>query len=167
MEETLIQNWNSVVKSCDTVYHLGDFGFGTKEFISKTFRRLNGTKHFVVGNHDKKSKILMHDNENRTGIQSIKDYNEINVEGQQIILCHYPLLTWNRGHYGSWMLHGHCHSNLDYLNKETRRLDVGVDGVAQYFPISFEQIKEIMDKKVYKVVDHHGKSIDNESVGDV
>ena len=53
MNEKLIQNWNSVVKPGDKVYHLGDVYMGAtiKEFAS-FWPRLNGKKRLVVGNHD-------------------------------------------------------------------------------------------------------------------
>ena len=41
MDKTLIKNWNSVVKKEDTVYHLGDFAFGNKEFTQKIIKQLN------------------------------------------------------------------------------------------------------------------------------
>lgn len=52
MNETLIDNWNSVVKPGDKVYHLGDVFFGSKEEFKKLWPRLNGKKRLVVGNHD-------------------------------------------------------------------------------------------------------------------
>lgn len=52
MNETIIENWNSVVKAGDKVYHLGDVFFGPKEDFAKLWPRLNGSKRLVVGNHD-------------------------------------------------------------------------------------------------------------------
>lgn len=52
MNETIIENWNSVVKKGDKVYHLGDVFFGPKDWFSKNWPRLNGSKNLIVGNHD-------------------------------------------------------------------------------------------------------------------
>ena len=52
MDEIMVQNWNSVVKAGDKVYHLGDVFFGPKEPFQKLWSRLNGSKRLVVGNHD-------------------------------------------------------------------------------------------------------------------
>ena len=52
MNEYIIKKWNSVVKSEDTVYHLGDVGFGTIDELKKLLAKLNGTKILVMGNHD-------------------------------------------------------------------------------------------------------------------
>lgn len=52
MNETMIRNWNNVVKPGDKVYHLGDVFFGDKEWFQKMWPRLNGSKRLIVGNHD-------------------------------------------------------------------------------------------------------------------
>jgi calcineurin-like phosphoesterase family protein len=52
MNETIIQNWNSVVKQGDKVYHLGDVMFGSKDWFALNWPRLNGSKNLIVGNHD-------------------------------------------------------------------------------------------------------------------
>lgn len=52
-DEKLIENWNSVVKPGDKVYHLGDVTFGDKErYIGSIHSRLHGQKRLIVGNHD-------------------------------------------------------------------------------------------------------------------
>lgn len=75
---------------------------------------------------------------------------------QLIILCHYPFLTWNKSHYGSWNLHGHCHGTLPD-DPSSLRLDVGVD-VHAFSPISFDEVSTIMSTKNFKPIDHHGKN---------
>lgn len=52
MDQTLIDNWNSVVKPGDKVYHLGDVFFGSKDNFKSLWPKLNGSKRLVVGNHD-------------------------------------------------------------------------------------------------------------------
>jgi calcineurin-like phosphoesterase family protein len=52
MDEHMIQQWNSVVKQGDIVYHLGDVVIGDKEWFKKNWPRLNGSKRLIVGNHD-------------------------------------------------------------------------------------------------------------------
>ena len=49
-DEAIVERWNSVVKSGDIVYHLGDVAFGKQAL--KNVARLNGTKHLILGNHD-------------------------------------------------------------------------------------------------------------------
>ena len=37
MNEAIISNWNNSVTNDDIIYHLGDFGFGTKEELKQIF----------------------------------------------------------------------------------------------------------------------------------
>jgi calcineurin-like phosphoesterase family protein len=146
MNETLIQNWNNNVAEQDLVYHLGDLSFGNPTLTGETLSRLNGQIHLIRGNHDRKAhKLARH-------FASIHDYREIKIGEQQIVLSHYPFLTWNRAHHGAWMLHGHCHGSLTHTTQP--RLDVGVDRNG-FRPITFEQIVEIMEQREYTPVDHH------------
>ena len=52
MNETMINNWNALVKPGDKVYHLGDVLFGSKLEFPSLWSRLKGRKRLVVGNHD-------------------------------------------------------------------------------------------------------------------
>lgn len=52
MDEHMIEQWNSVVKQGDIVYHLGDVVIGDKEWFKTNWPRLNGSKRLIVGNHD-------------------------------------------------------------------------------------------------------------------
>lgn len=157
MREAFIENWNSVVRPGDLVYHLGDFAFTTPEEAANIARRLNGQKYLVFGNHDKRLR-------REVGFLNqwiwFKDFAEIKVSDQKIVLCHYPMLTWNQSHRGSWNLHGHCHGSLPPDN-HARRVDVGVD-CWNYYPVSFEALKPVMDAKDFKPLDHHGRRDDED-----
>jgi len=143
-DEILIKNWNEKVQQKDVVYHLGDFGFGSKGYLESILKRLNGNKFFIRGNHDRRMKGALLDYFGWT-----KDYYALTVQDsgkkQPIILFHYPIHNWHRKHYGSWHLHGHCHGRLETSDKWLR-LDVGVDA-QNYFPISYEKVKKIMEKR--------------------
>lgn len=56
VDELMMENWNSVVKTGDLVYHLGDVVIHKKqqdkEWFQKNWPKLNGSKRLVVGNHD-------------------------------------------------------------------------------------------------------------------
>jgi calcineurin-like phosphoesterase family protein len=53
MNDVLVDNWNSLVRPGDIVYHLGDVYMGATEDEFKHFwPRLNGSKRLIVGNHD-------------------------------------------------------------------------------------------------------------------
>ena len=151
MRESLIHNWNSVVQPGDRVYHLGDFALCNPEEATKIVQRLNGQRFLVFGNHDK---ALRKDAAFLSHWIWARDMAEIEVEGQKIILCHYALKTWNQSHRGSWNLYGHSHGSLKD-DPGSKQIDVGVD-CHDYYPISFEEVKKKMDKKVFVPSDHHG-----------
>lgn len=147
-DQALIANWNYVVGPKDTVYHLGDFGFGPKGYMVSILKQLNGRIFFLKGNHDKTVKKP----EPSAYFQFMKDYYELPIQdpdigNHKIVLCHYPLEVWNKKHFGSWHLHGHSHGNLPSQNM--KRLDVGVD-VHGYTPVSYQKVKEIMAQKDYR-----------------
>lgn len=151
MNEILIKNWNEKVPINGKVYFLGDFCFNKN--IEAIRKRLNGSICLIKGNHDKniKGDIVKL-------FEWVKDYYEadyINEEGIKIkvIMCHYPFLTWNKAHFGSWCLHGHSHGSLK--DDGSRRIDIGIDTNPKYEPWSFKEIeKKMLDRKYIKV-DHH------------
>jgi calcineurin-like phosphoesterase family protein len=137
MNETLIANWNARVKPDEIVYHVGDFAFGcTKEHVSQFIYRLNGRKFFIRGNHEHLLDAVF-------GAPLIKDYLEVGVDGQKIVLFHYGLRTWHHDLRGTWHLFGHSHTGLPPLGKSC---DVGVDAW-NYAPVSFEELKVFMDAR--------------------
>lgn len=129
----LIEAWNATVAPGDTVYHLGDFALGTAEAAERVFRRLNGRKCLVVGNHDRKARRLPWA-EQHEGIR------EVSVEGRHLVLCHYPLRSWARCFRGSLHLFGHTHGRL---LGTTQSCDVGVD-VWGYRPVSLSTLVDAM-----------------------
>jgi calcineurin-like phosphoesterase family protein len=149
MNETIINNFNSVVKPKDTVYMLGDICFLPRKKLMEVLHRFNGKKHLIYGNHDKALRQelkSMEEQGKKLPFESVQDYKEISVEGQKIVLMHYALRTWNGQHRGAWQLYGHSHNNLPEL-PTLLSMDVGVDA-HDYRPISFEQIKTHMENKI-------------------
>ena len=141
MNEELINNINSVVGEHDTFYILGDFVFAkhVDQILYIRSRIKCKNVHWIKGNHDKYAFSPLVEK----AFKSIRDYLEIEIKGQKIVLCHFPILSWHRGHHGSWMLHGHSHGSLIYPNtlQNKRIADVGVD-CWNFFPVSFEQLLE-------------------------
>ena len=133
MNKTLIDNYNSVVNQDSIVYILGDFAFKHKGEAQKYFDRLNGNKFLIKGNHDNKDTCGL-------GWGGVWDLKTIDVEGQSIVLCHFPMRTWDKSHHGSYHLFGHVHGRLPPYGLS---FDVGVDAW-NYFPVSFEQVKKKM-----------------------
>jgi len=151
MDGELVRRWNSVVGPEDTVYHLGDLSFKGVSYTAHILEQLNGRIHWVLGNHDK---ALKNKQEIKARMSSIQPMLEVSIEGKHIVMCHYPMLTWNKAHYGSWMLHGHSHGTLKHPYPGMRLLDVGCD-THQLIPYSFAEVEAYMAGRQYNEVDHH------------
>lgn len=100
MNEVIIKNWNKIVGTNDIVYHLGDFGFGSKEELKEIFNKLNGKKYLIMGNHDL-----------RVGKNYFLDLGFENVYKKELkinnlVLSHYPKKTIN----AQINLFGHIHN---------------------------------------------------------
>lgn len=159
MDRALIDNWNSVVKPEDDIYHLGDVSL-SKDWVAldRIFKQLNGNKYLIPGNHDKWLKYQrLHQYWTILPTLFEKYFDDpLTGKQQKIVMCHFPILSWNGAFRNAWMLHGHCHGSLNYMNTNTKRLDVGVDAVPnKYFPISYQEVKQLMDAKQFTAVDHH------------
>lgn len=152
MNEEMISRWNAVVTDADHVYHLGDFCLGSPELAIASVSRLKGQKHLVFGNHDKG--LRKNPGFLRRFVKAC-DLDEVTVDTQRIVLCHYALKTWNQSHRGSWNLHGHSHGSLDE-DPNALQLDVGVD-CWDYAPVDFLTLRSKMQWKRYAPKDHHGK----------
>lgn len=156
MNEMMIQEWNKLVKPGDLVYHNGDFAFLPTDKLEKLLRRLSGSIHLVLGNHDKD--IIKNRNQllKQGKLATIQHYNELNVDGQKIILFHYGCRVWNKSHHGSILLYGHSHGSLPPFGKS---VDIGVDCkeiTHEYRPIHLDEVLKYMSKREQSVVDHHG-----------
>jgi len=158
MHVVLEGGWNEVVKPNDIVIYLGDLSFARREdkpSVEAMLNRLNGTIHFVMGNHDK-----FEDINKMTRFQSVQDYLEVRIkhvldynEVETLFCCmHYPIYSWNKSHHGSYHVHGHCHGNLHhgedanyYWNR--RAIDAGCM-LHDYKPISYTQVIEKLSQVV-------------------
>lgn len=162
MNNKLIENWNAVVQPDDVIYHLGDFTFGRDDYmLESVLNRLNGYIIFIEGNHDKLARRNKHRFYNYH-----YGHHEVTINGQHIVMNHYPMVVWNKKHHGSWMLCGHTHYNLPVSRQDSmelgRLLDVGVDG-NDYKPYSFDDVARIMNTKPMMprnplFSDHHGRN---------
>ena len=137
MDNKLIVNWNSRVRSEDTIFHLGDFcykndGRSFKEY----YKRLNGTKIFIKGNHDGNNGV-------RTPILDIT----IHHGGNTLLLLHNPSdISYTTsilvlcGHvHNAWKYHREYYSFGEHDSGYTDFCNVGVD-MWGYHPISINEI---------------------------
>tara|TARA_R110000737_G_C14620887_1_gene493089 strand:- start:5435 stop:6025 length:591 start_codon:yes stop_codon:yes gene_type:complete len=148
MNEGIVEEWNSVATSKDTIYILGDVAFLGSNFITATLlARLNGTIKVVPGNHDydlwkvqNYFKVLRHDKVTKKDtFEILPPIFELKYRKHKIVMCHYPMESWNGScreirselngvKKSSIMLHGHNHG------KNTPcpfRMDVGMDATGR------------------------------------
>lgn len=150
-DAVLIMNWNERVGKNDTVIHLGDFGFGPVRHLIMILNELRGKKVLIAGNHDKQK---LESDEFRACWSDIRDsYHEVSVKHQgtvrSMILCHYPLLSWNGQYHDSIHLHGHIHSTQQNpkIPHAKNRMDVGVDASPGFAPYEKSEIFDILASK--------------------
>src|ERR1044072_8604621 len=132
MNRQLINNWNSVVKFDDTVYHLGDFAMGPKELWGNYRAALNGRIVFVCGNHDEprerwRREVLSPGDEEHDVLRLKTKYGEIYMK-------HEPP-SYNRDMSTLFLrMCGHVHTQFKKIDNV---VNVGVD-VWGYKPITLE-----------------------------
>ena len=135
MDEELISLWNAVVRKNDIIYHLGDFSL--KKSVDEYLSQLNGQIKLVPGGHDywlKKIDL----NKYKGKLEILPLYKSIKVYGERVVLCHYPMASWEASFHGSLHLHGHSHGKME---KIPNRFDVGVD-CNNFEPFNLECIIE-------------------------
>lgn len=151
-DERIIEMWHNTIKRNDEVYVLGDF-IMTSGDASLTWKILcnlksNGCKiHLIVGNHDRS--ILKYE-EMFESIETIKEVS-FSTEAYpflkdrfKLVLCHFPLISWNCKSYGVAHLHGHTHSNSPWENEgPDLRLNVGFD--TRFNECGFISLEEVYD----------------------
>jgi len=141
MNEVIIERHNEVVGKNDHYYHLGDFAFTNNRKIDELLSRMNGRKHFILGNHDKQFRKI--DVKKHRDIEWIRQYSELNLKQYGIdlpplVMFHYPIDSFNRKYHGAYHVHGHEHCNGRIVSG---RMDIGIDGHNLY-PWSLEDVIE-------------------------
>lgn len=164
MDEYLISRWNENVKKDDIVFHLGDFTLANYYEFCNYVRRLNGVINIIPGGHDywlESYNIQEPDfpvfSASGVEVEILPPLYSLELPRKgnhplAIVLCHYSMRVWDRSHYGSLHLFGHSHGNLSpweppnlLEGKGIKSMDVGVDVVDDYSPISLKDVVDILD----------------------
>ena len=105
MNMTILNNVTSILKKGDKLYFLGDFS-KSKSMYDLFFSMLpKGVEfHWIIGNHDKG--LVKQYGYLCTSVSYMK---EVIIQGNPTTLCHYPMISWNKSHYGAFQLYGHHH----------------------------------------------------------
>lgn len=130
MNAAWIDAWNRTVpREGAIVYHVGDILFGGITRLKEIVEQLHfDVLEIIPGNHDAWAKhtkgrydILL-DSSRLLVVRPL--YHQIIVEEQRVVLCHFPMRSWNASYHGSWHLHGHSHGASEPWGMS---MDVGVD----------------------------------------
>lgn len=155
-DSTILDNINSVVQPEDTLWCLGDFSVGSRSVgLSKEeayikYRNLIRCQDikYIIGNHSLGKKRLR-----ELGVFSeVHDYYELRYKKEFICMSHYPFFSWNSMSKGSYMLHGHVHSNPKRV--VGRCCDVGLDG-NNFKPYLLDDILEELRSQPVLTEGHH------------
>ena len=136
MNETLIDNWNSVVNKEDTVYVVGDFSFGSMTQTTEVFNKLKGNRILVQGNHDSRPTL-------KQPWRAIDKQLRVKWKDKIFWLTHYPTKSWDLSYHGSYHLFGNVHSRGEYW-AEGLSCDVGVD-FWDFKPVSADTLVELFE----------------------
>lgn len=144
MNSGMIEQWNKTVSPEDTAYILGDVAFTSATEACKILAQLNGTKILIEGNHDYKN---LRDRMFRSQFAEIHKLYELVHNKNRIVMCHYPLASWNQCHRGAIMLHGHLHGKPSGL-EQYRIKDVGYDSTGKVVSLLDDIISEISSNEI-------------------
>jgi calcineurin-like phosphoesterase family protein len=120
MDEAILANINSVVGIEDTLWCLGDWGFGLNYYIEYTRQQIKCRDvRLVYGNHDFRS--ILRRKHLRDLFTTCAYYYECDFDSQKVLMTHWPepehlpanlvdyYITQKKGLH----LHGHTHNNSD------------------------------------------------------
>lgn len=140
MNESLLENWNSVVKDGDIVYHLGDVYFNKNrpDYWEDFFSRLNGRKRLLLGNHDDGKDVRL----NNT-FQKIMMWRMFPEFG--LLLTHVPVHanTLNEAPKrpnGLINVHGHTHQNGE--PDDSGKYKCVCVELTEYTPVNIEELRQ-------------------------
>jgi len=131
MNETILRNFNKVVRDSSLVYFLGDMAHGrNSKSYSYWFKQLNGHIIKLRGNHD------------------TRGFREtvIHVGDLYFKLVHNP---YNSGDWNGWIIHGHVHNKSPFIDFKNKRVNVSVD-VTKFRPVRLSYILKIIRDSIWE-----------------
>lgn len=131
MDETIVNNWNSIVQPSDTIYHLGDVVINRKSL--KILSRLNGRKKLIMGNHD-----IFQNSDYLQYFVRLHGSHKLN----NFLLTHIPVHPDSIPKWCDANIHGHLHANQ--IN-DPRYINVSIEKI-NYTPIALDSITSLLKK---------------------
>lgn len=136
-DEAMVERWNSVVRPCDKVYHLGDIAIPRSGL--RVLDRLNGDKVLIGGNHDAK-----YDKDLPKYFRAIRAHWKLD----HLALSHVPIHPDSLGKF-ICNVHGHLHYQQVLLpdgGLDRRYFNVSVERI-EYTPIELNCLKSIIEAR--------------------
>lgn len=149
-DNTIIQNWNTLVQDDDNVYLLGDVMLGDNTYGLSCLSQLKGKIHIVRGNHCTDLRIELY--KKCGNVVEVTEGQYLKVNGQNFYLCHYPTFTSNLENSAALKehilnLYGHTHQQTNFYKDIPFMYHVGLDSHNCY-PVSIERVLEDIKTKV-------------------
>jgi calcineurin-like phosphoesterase family protein/2'-5' RNA ligase len=145
MNQTLVGNWQDIVRDNDTVFFLGDMAYGRdRKTIDYWLGKLPGKVSYIRGNHD--TDII-----NRANV--IHSHYGIKYNDYQFLLMHDP---HRPNGYDGWIIHGDKHNNSlqdhPFINQKNKTVNVCAELVG-YTPLNLDEIISFIEtKRSYKTI---------------
>jgi calcineurin-like phosphoesterase family protein len=153
MNDWLIDAWNELVDPDDEVWVLGDVALGRITETLPLVNELNGTRHLLIGNHDRPFEAGPRRPEwqhryREVGFSSIS-HGSLELDlglPEPVLACHFPYEGDSQGEerfeelrpadLGQRLVHGHTHGQY---RRRGRMIDVGVDAWGGR-PVRYEEV---------------------------
>lgn len=149
MDETLIQNFNRLVKPDDISIWVGDVSFKNIDESKALINRLNGYKILVLGNHDFNKKKVKY-----MGFDEVHVVYNLTIGDTAVAFTHYPMDNLPAG----WInVHGHLHKNGHHADEVPSTTHINVNCEFQdYKPINLGTLIEKVAE--FNKLNREGKS---------
>ncbi len=148
MDHVLIQLWNGRVQEDDEVFIIGDFAYHNDKSEEWYLRQLKGRKHLVIGNHDTQ---LLKNGKAMSYFETVEKMMHVEDQGNQICLCHFPILEWNGYYKGHYHIYGHIHNRrqdtYEIMKTREKALNAGCM-INHYTPASLNEL--IRNNKAFR-----------------
>lgn len=159
MHTEIINRHNTLVDRDDEVFFLGDIAMGSFEETIKLFKRMNGRKFLVPGNHEKifsgsntfqriKTFTPLYE---KAGFTILPENTSLIIAKQTVVLSHFPYhgdhvgierYVENRPKFEHLpLIHGHTHQKMKHVTESDYMFHVGVDS-NDYSPVPETEIAD-------------------------
>lgn len=158
-DNTIINNWNSVVNDDDIVYHLGDVMLGNNHYGMACLSKLKGQIKIIPGNHDTPTRLALYNSLPNVEVLSLAEV--IKYRKYHFYMSHHPTITSNlekapylRMHLIN--LYGHTHQKKKFYNDIPYMFHCGLDS-NNNTPVLLDDAIEMMKQEVVKCIEFLGE----------